>query len=79
MTDKDQNKVAGGLARANSLTPERRSEIARKAAATKWGTLREAISREGVVNVGGAELQCYVLDDETRVLARASFVKGWSG
>lgn len=75
MTDKDQNKVAGGLARANSLTPERRSEIARKAAATKWGTLREAISREGVVNVGGAELQCYVLDDETRVLARASFVR----
>ena len=75
MTDKDPAKVAAGKARSESMTPERRSEIARHAAAAKWGNLREAISREGVVNVGGVELQCYVLDDETRVLARASFVK----
>ena len=27
----------GGAARAEKLTPERRSEIARKAAATRWG------------------------------------------
>ncbi len=27
----------GGKARANKLTPEQRSEIARKAAATRWG------------------------------------------
>lgn len=75
MTDKDPAKVAAAKARSEGMTPERRSEIARRAAAAKWGNLREAISREGVVNVGGAELQCYVLDDETRVLARASFVK----
>ena len=75
MDGKDPKKVAAGQARAASMTPARRSEIARKAAATKWGTLREVISREGIVNVGGVELQCYVLDDETRVLARASFVK----
>ena len=75
MVQTSSNKAAGGLARANSLSPERRSEIARKAAAAKWGNSREAISREGIVNVGGVELQCYVLDDETRVLARASFVR----
>ena len=75
MMAKDPAKVAAGKARSEQMTPERRSEIARMAAAAKWGTLREAISREGVVNVGGVELQCYVLDDETRVLARASFVK----
>ena len=75
MDEKDPKKVAAGLARAKSMTAEKRSEIARKAAATKWGTLREAVSRAGVVTVGGVELQCYVLDDETRVLARASFVK----
>jgi hypothetical protein len=69
------NRAAGGLARASSLSPERRTEIARKAAAVKWGHSRQAISREGIVNVGGVELQCYVLDDETRVLARASFVR----
>ena len=27
----------GGAARAKSMTPERRAEIARKAAATRWG------------------------------------------
>lgn len=75
MDGKDPKKVAAGRARAASMTPARRSDIARKAAAAKWGTLRQAISREGVVSVGGVELQCYVLDDETRVLARASFVK----
>lgn len=75
MEPKDPKKVAAGVARANSMTPERRSEIARMAAARKYGTLREVISREGIVKVGGVELQCYVLDDETRVLARASFVK----
>jgi hypothetical protein len=29
--------LKGGRARADSLTPERRSEIARKAAAKRWG------------------------------------------
>ncbi len=31
---------AGGKARAEALTPERRSEIARKAAAARWGEKR---------------------------------------
>lgn len=71
----DENKVAAAHARAESLTPERRSLIAKKAAAKRWGTLREAVSREGTLNIGGAEIECYVLDDETRVLARAGFVR----
>ena len=74
-TGKDPKKVAAANARAAGMTPERKSEIARKAAASRWGTLREAISQEGKVTIGGAELECYVLDDETRVLARASFVR----
>ena len=72
---KDEAKVAAALARAQSLAPERRTLIARKAAAKRWGTLREAISHEGTLKIGNAELACYVLDDETRVLARASFVR----
>ena len=75
MSDKDPNKVAAGKARSASMTPARRSEIARTAAAAKWGKLREVVSREGIVKIGNAELQCYVLDDESRVLARAGFVK----
>ena len=31
----------GGKARADKLTPEQRSEIARKAATTRWSKLRE--------------------------------------
>lgn len=32
--------LKGGKARAASLTPEQRSEIAKKAAAKRWGTVR---------------------------------------
>jgi hypothetical protein len=71
----DESKVAAAHARADSLTAERRSLIAKKAAAKRWGTLREAVSREGTLKIGGAEIECYVLDDETRVLARAGFVR----
>jgi len=34
----------GGKARAKALTPEQRSEIARKAAEKRWGTDRKATS-----------------------------------
>jgi hypothetical protein len=33
----NSGKVKGGLARAAALSPERRSEIARKAAKARWG------------------------------------------
>ena len=32
-----EDKVKGGKARATSLTPEQRSELARKAAQVRWG------------------------------------------
>lgn len=38
--DDEQSKASGrkgGLKRASNLSPERRSEIARKAARTRWG------------------------------------------
>lgn len=70
-----KGKAKGGIARAESLSPERRQKIAKQAAAARWGNVREAISREGVLRIGGAEAQCFVLDDETRVLARADFVR----
>lgn len=67
--------MIGGVRRAEILPPERRSEIARNAASARWGGLRKAISREGMLNIGGAEIECYVLDGETRVLGRAAFVR----
>ena len=77
MTDSPKTSTgsAGGIARAEKLSPEERSKIASEAAKRRWGTPKEAIGREGVVKIGGAEIACYVLDDETRVLARAGFVR----
>jgi hypothetical protein len=34
--------LKGGKARADSMTPERRSEIARKAAAKRWKSIKES-------------------------------------
>ena len=41
-------KVAGGIARAAALSPERRSEIARKAAAKRWGKTNACTDGENV-------------------------------
>ena len=37
----------GGAARAAGMSPERRAEIAKKAAAKRWGTKDPALSEEG--------------------------------
>lgn len=76
MADEVTGKAKGGVARAKSLSPEQRRQSASMAAKARWSKVhvRKAI-REGVLNIGHAELQCYVLDDETRVLSRASFVR----
>jgi hypothetical protein len=60
----------GGLARAKSLSPEKRSDIARIAAESKW-KLPKAIfgSPEKKLKLGDRELECYVLEDGTRVLS----------
>ena len=72
MTDEIRGRAKGGVARAEALSPSRRKEIARIGAAVRWN--KEAI-REGILRIGNAEMQCYMLADETRVLARASFVR----
>jgi hypothetical protein len=66
----------GGIARAQSLTPEERSEIARKAVGARWEKAGKYENEEiqeathpGVVNLIGKELPCAVLKDGTRVLS----------
>lgn len=64
------------LARAAALTPEARSAIARRAAEKRWaGDAAPEAIRDGILKIGDAEFQCFVLADHTRVLARASFVR----
>lgn len=60
----------GGLARAKKLTEEERSTIAKKAAEEKW-SLAKAIfgNPEKPLKIGDRELECYVLENGTRVLS----------
>lgn len=71
----------GGEARAEALTPEQRREIAKQAAEARWE--REGVERlplaifgapDRPLRIGDVELQCYVLEDGTRVLTQASFL-----
>src|SRR5438874_1543359 len=71
-------RAKGGIARAQQLTPEKRREIARKAAATRWSEdLSEAVcgSPDRPLRIGEVEIECYVLEDGTRVLTQASFLE----
>ena len=73
----DSGRSAGGLSRAKKLSPDRRKQIAQDAAAARWGKLPAAAfgSADKPLIIAGTEIQAYVLDDGTRVLARSGFLK----
>ena len=74
----------GGKARAEKLTKERRSEIARNAALARHGGDSIPIASHGdddhplrIPNGDGViEIPCYVLDDGRRVLVQSGMFKG---
>lgn len=59
-------KAKGAIARANKLSPERRSEIAKNAALARHqkNKLLEAIRRGNFLQDFGFDVDCYVLNDE---------------
>lgn len=66
----------GGKARAQRLTPEQRSESARHAAATRWGTEPVPIATHvGEIKLGNTTIPCAVLEDGTRVLTQQGFLQ----
>lgn len=72
-------KAKGGLARAKSLSQERRAEIAAKAAKARWASdvnqIEDGVRRadygspEKTLKIGEVFVECYVLEDGTRVLS----------
>jgi len=57
----------GGAKRAEILPPERRVEIAQKAAIARWGNKTVRASHKGSFLVEfGVDVDCYVLDDATK-------------
>jgi len=71
-------KAAGGVARAAALTPEERSAIAKTAAASRWSDepVHEVLagSPDSPLRIGDVEIECYVLDDDTRVITQGSIL-----
>ena len=80
MADQPEGKAIGGRARALALSPERRKEISERANAAKRDKagLPRAVfgSEDRRITIGDITIQCYVLDDETRVLSLRSLQSG---
>jgi hypothetical protein len=79
MNDSAQQK--GGKARASRLTPERRSEIARNSALTRWSAIgaiptAEFGSENKPLKIGEIELDCFVLNNSQRVISQRGMFRG---
>lgn len=80
--DKPTGKARGGAARAAKLSPERRSEIARKGGLAKKAKQQlgdeslPVASHPGVLRFGDLQFPCAVLSDGARVLTEADFMEG---
>ncbi|OGB24351.1 MAG: hypothetical protein A3I66_16395 [Burkholderiales bacterium RIFCSPLOWO2_02_FULL_57_36] len=78
-SEKDESKAIGGRARKEALTPEKRKEIAQKAAAARWGggggdKPMPKATHEGELKIGDAVIPCAVLDDGRRLLTQSGFM-----
>lgn len=68
----------GGKIRAANLSKTRRTEIAQKAALTRWGgTILRAThgDPDHPLIIGGAKIPCYVLEDGQRVLSLGGMIR----
>lgn len=71
----------GGKARAEKLSSEERSEIARRGAQERWSKIKSLPkvthgSSDRPLRIGEIEIPCYVLEDGTRVLSQRGFLAG---
>jgi hypothetical protein len=81
--DKASAQSKGGKARAQSLDPERRVEIARKAASARWEQPDENLPKVVCgsdaqpmrIEALGIEIPCYVIEGERRVLVQRAMVE----
>ena len=84
--DKDAKKVRAGKARMAKLSPVQRAEIARKAAQARWAKEADqpppgampVAKWMGELDLGGAAISCYVLDNGERVIATRSAIKAFA-
>lgn len=72
---KDESRAIGGHARAAALSDEKKTEIAKKAAAARWSTDRPKATHEGAMHIGGIEIPCAVLEDGRRLITQSGFMR----
>jgi hypothetical protein len=65
----------GGMARAEILPPERKSEIARIGAIARWSKDLPQAEYEGEFSLGGMPFACAVLPNGTRIITQAAFLR----
>lgn len=76
MTEEISSKAKGGFARAETLSKEERSEIARKGALARWKA--EGIPRAeytGELKIGNISIPCAVLEDGRRMITQWGFYR----
>ncbi len=80
---KDVKKVAAGKARAALLSPERKKEIAQKAALVRWSGHLPDATHEGDMKVADLELPVAVTSDGVRLMISKAFMtalkRPWKG
>src|SRR5690348_12603714 len=69
-----ENASKGGNARAQSLTPEARRDIARRAAASRWGNELPRALNDGQLQIAGRIINCAVLETGKRLLTQDTFL-----
>jgi len=69
MSNYEDPKSKGGIARAASISPEGRKEIAKKAADTRWDKTLPTVLLGAKLSLGGVEVDCYVTEDGERLIA----------
>jgi hypothetical protein len=64
----------GGRARAERLSPEERSAIARAAATKRWGSEAVPAPNDGELLIGDRAIKCAVTEDGTRLINQETFL-----
>jgi len=71
----NEAKSKGGKARAAAMTAAERREVAKRAAEARWTKHLPQATYEGSFDLAGLELNCAVLEDETRIITQAAFLR----
>lgn len=79
MSTKNEIKVAAAKARSAKLSPEKRREIARKAALVRHNKDAVQATHESHIILGDLQIECAVLEDEVRVINERAMTKAFGG